>query len=59
MNGWMGKIVTIDLGTRTQETVAVSDAMRRRYLGGRGLGVKLYTDLCPSPDRIPSPTTTP
>ncbi len=46
MYGWMGKIVKIDLGSRKQETVAVSDALRRQYLGGRGLGVKLYTDLC-------------
>jgi aldehyde:ferredoxin oxidoreductase len=48
MNGWMGKIIRIDLGSRKQETVAVSDAMRRRYVGGRGLGVKLYTDRCSS-----------
>ena len=49
MNGWMGKIVKIDLTTRTQEIIAVGDATRRLYLGGRGLGVKLYTDLCPVP----------
>jgi aldehyde:ferredoxin oxidoreductase len=46
MTGWMGKIVKIDLGSRKQETVAVSDETRRRYLGGRGLGVRLYCDLC-------------
>ena len=49
MNGWMGKIVKIDLGSMKQETVPVSAAMRRRYLGGRGLGVKLYSELCPAP----------
>jgi len=49
MNGWTGKIVAIDLGSRKQETVAVGEATRRRYLGGRGLGVKLYSDLCPDP----------
>jgi aldehyde:ferredoxin oxidoreductase len=48
MNGWMGKIVKIDLGSRTQETVPVSDALRRAYIGGRGLGVRLYSDLCPA-----------
>jgi aldehyde:ferredoxin oxidoreductase len=48
MTGWMGKIVKIDLGSGKQETIAVSDTMRRRYLGGRGLGVKLYSDLCSS-----------
>jgi aldehyde:ferredoxin oxidoreductase len=48
MNGWMGKIVKIDLSSGTQETVAVNDTIRRQYLGGRGLGVKLYSELCPS-----------
>jgi aldehyde:ferredoxin oxidoreductase len=48
MNGWMGKIVKIDVGSRKQEPFFVSDAMRRQYLGGRGLGVKLYTDRCSS-----------
>jgi len=48
MNGWMGRIVKIDLGNGQQEEFPVSDDMRRRYLGGRGLGVKLYIDLCPA-----------
>jgi aldehyde:ferredoxin oxidoreductase len=48
MNGWMGKIVKIDLGSAEQETLAVSEAVRRHYLGGRGLGVKLYSELCSS-----------
>ena len=48
MTGWMGKIVKIDLGRRTREEVAVSDALRRAYIGGRGLGVRLYSDLCPA-----------
>ena len=48
MNGWMGKIVKIDLSRRTQETIVVGDVIRRQYLGGRGLGVKLYSDLCSS-----------
>ena len=47
MNGWMGRIVKFDLGRMTQETVAVGDSIRRQYLGGRGLGVQLYRDLCP------------
>lgn len=46
MNGWMGKIAKIDLSSLKQETVSISSETRRRYLGGRGLGVKLYTDLC-------------
>lgn len=48
MNGWMGRIIKIDLSSGKREAVDVSDATRRRYLGGRGLGVKLYGDLCPS-----------
>lgn len=49
MNGWMGKVIKIDLGSGRQEEVPVSDDTRRRFLGGRGLGVKLYSDMCPGP----------
>jgi aldehyde:ferredoxin oxidoreductase len=49
MNGWKGKIVSIDLGTLKQGIVEVDEATRRRFIGGRGLGVKLYTDLFPEP----------
>jgi aldehyde:ferredoxin oxidoreductase len=49
MNGWMGKIVKFDLGRMTQVTVPVNEGILRQYLGGRGLGVKLYAELCPSP----------
>ncbi|MBM3293702.1 MAG: aldehyde ferredoxin oxidoreductase family protein [Candidatus Aminicenantes bacterium] len=49
MSGWMGKIVAIDLGSRERRTVAVSEETRRRFLGGRGLGVRLYNDPCPDP----------
>lgn len=49
MNGWMGKTIKIDLGRNRQEAFPVSPETRRRFLGGRGLGVKLYTDLCPDP----------
>ena len=49
MYGWAGKIVKIDLGRGKKETVDVGDEMRRRYIGGRGLGVKLYSDFFPSP----------
>jgi len=48
MNGWMGRIVKVNLGTGQQQDVPVSDETRRRYIGGRGLGVKLYSDLCPA-----------
>jgi aldehyde:ferredoxin oxidoreductase len=49
MNGWTGKIVKVDLSRGTRESVDVGDSARRRYLGGRGLGVRLYADLCPVP----------
>jgi aldehyde:ferredoxin oxidoreductase len=49
MNGWMGKIIKIDLSSGRQEPLPVSTETLRRFLGGRGLGVKLYTDLCPEP----------
>ena len=48
MNGWMGKIVTVDLGSGKQEAAPVNPGTLRRYLGGRGLGVRLYSDLCPA-----------
>ncbi len=46
MYGWMGKIIKIDISNGKQEAVEVSDELRRKYLGGRGLGVKLYSDMC-------------
>ncbi len=49
MNGWMGKIIHIDLGGNRQEALPVRSETLRRFLGGRGLGVKLYCDLCPDP----------
>jgi aldehyde:ferredoxin oxidoreductase len=46
MHGWMGKIQKIDLSTGKQETLEIGDDLRRLYMGGRGLGVKLYTQMC-------------
>ncbi|MDD5474147.1 MAG: aldehyde ferredoxin oxidoreductase family protein [Candidatus Methanoperedens sp.] len=44
MHGWTGKTVTIDLsGGRISETKTDSGILRS-YIGGRGLGVKLYCD---------------
>ncbi|MCU0237711.1 MAG: aldehyde ferredoxin oxidoreductase family protein [Acidobacteria bacterium] len=48
MNGWMGKIVRIDLSSGQQEDIPISPETLRRWLGGRGLGVKLYSDMCPA-----------
>jgi len=48
MFGWMGKIIKIDISNGKQETIKITDELRRKYLGGRGLGVKLYSDMCSS-----------
>jgi aldehyde:ferredoxin oxidoreductase len=52
MNGWMGKIIKINISTGKQETIKINDDLRRKYIGGRGLGVRLYTELC-SPEIDP------
>ncbi|MEA2103934.1 MAG: aldehyde ferredoxin oxidoreductase family protein [Candidatus Cloacimonadota bacterium] len=53
MNGWMGKILKINLTTGKQEEIKIADSLLKKYLGGRGLGVKLYTQLClPSIDPL-------
>jgi len=46
MFGWMGKIIKIDISNGKQKVVEISEELRRKYLGGRGLGVKLYSDMC-------------
>jgi len=52
MYGWMGKILKIDLSSGVKEVIEINESLRRKYLGGRGLGVKLYTEMC-SPDIDP------
>jgi aldehyde:ferredoxin oxidoreductase len=44
MNGWMGKILKIDVGTGKVET-SPTDAYVDDYLGGRGIGLRLVYDL--------------
>lgn len=53
--GWMGKILEINLTTKKQKIVNISDEIRRKYIGGRGLGVKLYSELC---DKVVEPLST-
>ena len=31
MNGWMGKIIKVDLSTGKQETIEIDDKIRRKY----------------------------
>ncbi|MBN1948455.1 MAG: aldehyde ferredoxin oxidoreductase, partial [Candidatus Cloacimonetes bacterium] len=46
MFGWMGKIASIDLSTGECDRRDLDENLASKYLGGRGLGVKLYTNLC-------------
>ena len=44
MNGWMGKILEVDLTTSTTRERPLDMEMARLYLGGRGLGARLLWD---------------
>lgn len=46
MKGWMGKILKINLSERKVEPIQIDDELKRKYVGGRGMGVKLYTQMC-------------
>lgn len=42
MNGWMGKIIRVDLANETIKTEPLNFQDAKLYLGGRGLGTKIY-----------------
>ncbi|NMD71673.1 aldehyde ferredoxin oxidoreductase family protein [Bacillus sp. DNRA2] len=42
MNGWMGKIIRVNLENETIKTEALNLQDAKLYLGGRGLGTKIY-----------------
>lgn len=44
MKGMFNKVVEIDLTHGSIKTIPIEDEILHEYLGGRGLGVKLYTD---------------
>lgn len=44
MKGMHNKIISIDLSTRSHEIIEMKDEVYEKFLGGRGLGVKLFTD---------------
>jgi len=44
MNGWMGKILEVDLTTSTVSERALDEEMARLFLGGRGLGARILWD---------------
>lgn len=45
MNGWNGKILDIELTTKTFKSYPLDMEMARQYIGGRGLGARLLWDL--------------
>jgi len=45
MAGWTGKIVYINLSSGSINVIETDEKLILRYLGGRGLGVKLLSDL--------------
>ena len=44
MYGWMGKLIRVDLTNGTIKTEALNMKDARDYLGGRGLGTKIFMD---------------
>ncbi|MFC2107308.1 aldehyde ferredoxin oxidoreductase N-terminal domain-containing protein, partial [Bacteroidota bacterium] len=52
MKGVYNKILSINLTNRSCEVLDIKDEVYENYLGGRGLGVKLYTDSV-APDTDP------
>jgi aldehyde:ferredoxin oxidoreductase len=44
MNGWMGKILRVNLSAGTIKTEPLNTADARAFLGARGLGTKIYCD---------------
>ena len=45
MRGYAGKILYIDLTSRTIETKSLDLEFARKYIGGLGFGTKIYLDL--------------
>ena len=45
MYGWSGKGLMIDLYEKTAKDFEIGEDILRDYIGGRGLGVKLYYDM--------------
>ncbi|MBN1195716.1 MAG: aldehyde ferredoxin oxidoreductase family protein [Methanomicrobiaceae archaeon] len=44
MNGYAGKMVTVNLTTGTVEVKETPEDLKRDYLGGRGFGARIVTD---------------
>ena len=53
MNGWTGKMLRVDLSTRSVKVEDVDEEILHLYLGGRGLGAYLvYTEVPPDIDPL-------
>ncbi len=52
MAEWTGITVYVDLGSESVNTIRTDERLIRKYLGGRGLGVKLLSELA-DPDIEP------
>ncbi len=46
--GYKGALLHIDLTKKTSKSVPIPEIILRKYIGGRGLGAKLYWDFVPS-----------
>ncbi|MDD3890435.1 MAG: aldehyde ferredoxin oxidoreductase N-terminal domain-containing protein, partial [Syntrophomonadaceae bacterium] len=44
MNGWMGKILRVNLSQGTVDTEALNMAYAQQYIGARGLGTKYFME---------------
>lgn len=42
MNGYVGKVLRVDLSAGTIKTEALDEALARKYVGGRGLGTAMF-----------------
>ena len=50
--GYKGQLLSIDLNKETYNTFSLPEEVLKKYIGGRGLGAKLYWDLI-SPEADP------
>jgi len=46
--GYKGKLLHVDLSHKTSKSLTIPEEILNKYIGGRGLGAKLYWDLMPS-----------
>jgi len=47
LHGYKGSLLHVDLTSEESRTIAVPEEVLTKYIGGRGLGAKLYWDLIP------------